>query len=177
MKRVYGLIYLAAVAIVLAWSAGPARAQAGFEHIVGKAFDSAMPKDFYLEGNAIPTEKRNAAMLKTPAGARVLLAIMDTTGYSSQIKQKYMGMLITEGKLSVCGQALGVGSYGFGMDKPATTSSEDAKFFVYDQAGAKVGECAAQKDAKIAQPKPLQVVVGKGGPAKLYLGRYVVELQ
>ncbi len=177
MRRISSLIYVALAAILLGMSAGLARAQGTFEHVTGKTFDSAFPKDFYLEGNAIPTEKRNAAMLKTPGGARVLLALIDTAGYSSQIKQKYTGMLINEGKLAVCGHALGVGSYGFGMDKPPATSNEDAKFFVYDQAGSKVAECAAKKDAKIAQPKPLQVVLGKEEPAKLYLGRYVVDLQ
>jgi hypothetical protein len=165
--------------IVLAIAALPAllHAQGAFEVVTGKAFDSALPKDFYLEGNAIPTQKRNAALVKTPAGARVLWALIDTTGYSSQIQQKYEGMIISEGPLTVCGIKVGVGSFGFGHTKPPATSNEDMKFFVYDQAGGKVGECAAKKDAGMAQPKPLQVVVGPGQPAKLYLGRYELELK
>ena len=39
-------------------------------------------------------------------------------------------------------------------------------------AGAKVGEVAAQYDAALAQPVPLQVVGGK-----LYVGRHWVEIK
>jgi hypothetical protein len=169
----------AVVLVLLAYAALPTylHAQGTFEVVTGKAFDSAMPQDFYLEGNAIPTQKRNAALVKTPAGARALFALIDTTGYSSQIQQKYEGMLITEGSLTLGGHKLGVGSYGFGYTKPAATSEEEAKFFLYNQAGAKVAECSAKKDTEIKQPNPLHVVVGKDKTAKLYFGRYWVELK
>ena len=119
----------------------------------------------------------NAVLLKNAQGARVVLGLIDTTGYSSQIKQKYIGMLITETKLSVCGNALGVGSYGFGLERPAATSNADAPFKIYNQAGEKVGECAAKKDDSLKQPKPLAVTAAKDGSAKLCLGKYVVEIK
>jgi hypothetical protein len=147
-------------------------AQGTFAQVSGKAFESAIPNDFYLEGNRIPVEKRNAALLKTPSGARLVLALIDTTGYSSQIRQKYIGMVITEGNVSICSVALVVGSYGFGLEKPAPTSNEDAKFFLYNQAGEKVGECGAKKDNAVKQPKQLNV-----SGARLYLGRYYLELK
>jgi len=153
------------------------RAQGAFEQVTGKTFDGALPDKFYLEGNAIPTQKRNAAMLKTPAGARLIMALLDTSGYSSRIQEKYKGMLITEGSIFLGDLNVGVGSYGFGLETPEPTSDADAKFFLYDQAGEKVGECAAKKDAQIERPRPLQVVLGKEGPAKLYLGRYWIELK
>src|SRR3972149_4344526 len=43
----------------------PARAAGGFELVTGKGFDTALPRDSYHEGNAIPVQKRNAAVLKT----------------------------------------------------------------------------------------------------------------
>lgn len=176
MKRATIITTLLFILGAVVASPNSARAQGSFESVMGKAFDSAMPKDFYLEGNAIPTEKRNAAMLKTPGGARVLLALIDTTGYSSQIKQKYIGMVITEGKISVCGTSVEVGSYGFGLDKPAATSKDDAKFHLYNQAGSEVASCAAPLDSALKVAKPLQVNVTKGGPAALDLGRYKVEI-
>ena len=175
MKRFGGLI-LVAIALLMGAPRG-ARAQGAFEQLTGKAFDTAIPNDFYLEGNRIPVGKRNAALLKTPAGARLLLALLDTTGYSSQIKEKYAGMIITEGTVSVCSVSLSVGSYGFGLEKPAATSSEDAKFFLYNQAGEKVGDCGAKKDKAVKQPKPLNVVLSKEAGARLYLGRYFLELK
>ena len=177
MRRICLAAGIGLMAAVLAVWPSAARAQGGFELVSGKAFDSAVPKDFYLEGNAIPTQKRNAALLKTPAGARVVFALIDTTGYSSQIQQKYEGMIISESKITLCGMAIGVGSYGFGTTKPAATSAEAAKFFVYNQAGGKVAECALKKDAELQQPVPLQVVVAEGGPAKLYLGKNWLEVK
>ena len=95
MRRICLAAGIGLMAAVLAVWPSAARAQGGFELVSGKAFDSAVPKDFYLEGNAIPTQKRNAALLKTPAGGRVVFALIDTTGYSSQIQQKYEGMIIS----------------------------------------------------------------------------------
>jgi hypothetical protein len=171
------LVLVAFLALVLAGWPNMARAQGEFENVTGEAFTKAIPADFYLEGNRIPVEKRNAVLLKTPAGARVVLALIDTTGYSSQIRQKYIGMLISEGKISVCGISVGVGSYGFGLDTPKPPSDENAKFMLYDQAGEKVGECAAKKDNSIKLPKPLAVTTAKGEPAKLELGKYILEIK
>jgi hypothetical protein len=175
MRRGYLYLVLAA-AMIVAWPKAVC-AQGGFEQITGKDFDRALPKDFYLEGNAIPTEKRNAALVKTPAGARVLFALIDTAGYSSQIRQKYIGMAIAEGKVTVCTISLKTGSYGFGVEKAASPASGDAKFFIYNQAGEKVGDCIAKRDNTIKQPKPLALDVSKGKPAELMLGRYVLELK
>ncbi len=171
MKRLgAGGLILVAMAILMGMP-GSARAQGAFEQVSGKDFESAIPNDFYLEGNRIPVERRNAALLKTPAGARLVLALIDTTGYSSQVQQKYMGMLITEGKVSVCDVPLSVGSYGFGLEKPA------GKFLLYNQAGEKVGDCVAKRDSAVKQPKPLNIVISKGAGARLYLNRYFVELK
>lgn len=177
MKRTVMGAWLVLVMVALAAWPQNARAQGSFEVVTGKAFDSAMPKDFYLEGDAIPTEKRNAVMLKSSSAPRVLFALIDTTGYSSQIKQKYIGMAITEGRVSVCGTSVDVGSYGFGLDKPAANSKDDAKFHLYNQAGTEVASCAAPRDASIKVAKPLQVTVGKEGSAWLVLGRYKVEIK
>jgi len=175
MKRIGGLVIVALA--ILASAPRNVCAQGAFTQLTGKAFESAIPNDFYLEGNRIPVEKRNAVLLKTPGGARLVLGLIDTSGYSSQIKQKYTGMAITEGAVSVCGVSLKVGSYGFGLEKPATTGGEEAKFHLYNQAGESVGECAAKKDGALKQPKPLNVVLSKEAGARLYLGRYFLELK
>src|SRR5438128_6964779 len=154
MKKTRSIAGLALIGAALCSWPECAFGQSALVQVRGKEFDSAVPKDFYLEGNAIPTEKRNAALLKTPGGARVLFALIDTTGYSSEIKKKYIGMVIAEGAVSVCGNALGVGSYGFGLDKPAATSDADATFFLYNQAGEKAAECAAKKDTELKLPRP-----------------------
>jgi len=176
MLRCYRNLYVALLMVVLALSTQKSAAQGKFELVTGKEFEGAVPKDFYLEGNAIPTEKRNSALLKTPSGSRVLVGLIDTTGYSSQIQKKYIGMLITEGVLVINGQKLGVGSYGFGLEKPAAGGTGDGKLRVYNQAGEQVAECAAGKDGDLKQPRPLQIVPGHEG-ARLYIERYWVEIK
>src|ERR1035438_1288519 len=113
MQRLRAGLWLAAVTVVSGAGCQSVWAQKGFEVVTGKAFDSAMPKDFYLEGNAIPTEKRNAVLVHLPSGARALFSLVETSGYSADIIAKYVGMIITEGDVSICGQKVSVGSYGF----------------------------------------------------------------
>jgi hypothetical protein len=57
------------------------------------------------------------------------------------------------------------------LEKPA------GKFFLYNQAGEKVGDCSAQKDSAVKLPKPLNIVLSKEAGARLYLGRYFLELK
>jgi hypothetical protein len=163
-----------ALAVAVLFALVPASAQAQVTMLEGKAFDSAVVKDFYLEGNAIPTQKRNAVVLKGADAKHLIFSLLDTSGYSSEIQQKYTGMMIVERKITVGTAAVGTGAYGLGLVKP-TPAEGPAKLIVYDVSGAKVAETATQYDAKIAQPVPLQVTT-EGG-AKLYLTRYWVEIK
>jgi hypothetical protein len=167
----------AAAATLFASFAGSALAQHPFELVSGKPFDQAVPKDFYLEGNAIPTAKRNAVMVHLPSGARALFSLIDTTGYSADIVSKYVGMIITEGDVTICSQKVSVGSYGFGWARPASGVDQPGTFSLYNQAGTKLGECATPRDAKLSRPTPLQLVIGKDGTARLYYGRHNLELR
>jgi hypothetical protein len=103
--------------------------------------------------------------------------LIETAGWAAPAKQKYIGMVITEGKVSVGSVRLNAGSYGFGLETPTTPASREAKFFLYNQAGEKVGGCVAKKDSAVKQPKPLSVVLSKETGARLYLGRYFLELK
>ena len=174
-KTLMAISFSLMVGLLSVWT-GTARAQGGFESVTGTAFVNAVPNDFYLEGNRIPVEKRNSALLKTAKGARVVVGLIDTTGYSSKIKTKYTGFLITEATISFGGTKLGVGSYGFGLD-PAAPGADNASWKIYNIAGEKLGEGSAKKDESIKQPKPLGVATDKTGPAKILFGKNVIELQ
>jgi hypothetical protein len=152
-------------------------AQGHFQLITREKFAAALPKEFYLEGNAIPTESRNAALVKISTGAPLIFGLLDTTGYCSQVQQKYLGMIISEGTASVCEIPVPVGSYGFGLEKPKPGSETHAVFNLYNQAGAKIAFCNAKRDASLKQPKPLEIVLRKDRSARLYLGRYWLELR
>lgn len=151
--------------------------QGRFRILSTKSLKRAIPRDFYLEGGAVPVEKRNAVLIEAPSGRRVLVCLLVTSGYASQLPQKYSGMLISEGSLSVCGNPLTVGSYAFGMQRPAVSASESAEFVLYNQAGQSIWECAARKDLRLKEPQPLQLIVETDKLARLYLGRDWVELE
>ena len=138
----------------------------------GRPFDAALPHDFYLEGNAIPTEKRNAALLVTPSGKQLLFALLDTSGYSSEVQQKYIGMIIAEGPVMIGGARIPVGSYGFGLKKAG------GKTFlaIYNQAGTRMGSCLMKMDSRLQAPRQLQVILA-GAAARLYIGRDWVEVR
>lgn len=151
-------------------------AQGRFEIVTGKSFTAAVPRDFYVEGKAIPVEKLNAVLVETPGGARVLFALIATAGFASGIQQKYSGMLISEGHVSICGKDVAVGSYGFGIRRTRTSRSRQARFFLYNQGGHAVKECGMEKDSRIREPKPLQIVIESPRSARFYLGRDWVKL-
>ena len=167
-----GVVALA-VSAALTLASVPAVAQV--EKLEGKAFDGAYVRDFYLEGNAIPTQKRNTVMLKGADGKRLVFSLLDTTGYSTEIQQKYVGMLIFERPVTLGSAKVGAGAYGFGLKKPQPPEGPGT-LFVYDVGGTKVAEAAASHDADIARPVPLQVVT-KDGKSRLYAGRHWVEIQ
>ena len=177
MKSSHALEFAAAAVLLLTGAERVLAQSHNFELVTGKAFDSAVPRDFYLEGNAIPTAKRNAAMVHLPSGARAVFSLIDTTGYAADIISKYSGMIITEGVMTICGQKIGIGSYGFGWARPATGVDQPGKFSVYNQAGEKLAECTSPRDAGLPQPRPLQVLPKQDGTARLYYGRHYIELR
>jgi hypothetical protein len=159
----------------LASTALDVSAQGQFQVQTGEVFDQSVPGHFYLEGQAIPVQKRNAALVQGPKG-RSLFALLDTSGYGADITEKYHAMLITEAKLSICGKTAEIGSYGVGL-KTTPGAEGPGTFFLYNQAGEKIIECEARRDANLAQPRPLQVVTGQDGTARLYVGRHFVEVK
>ncbi len=167
-----GLLLLLLIGVPAA--AGMSRGRFGV--ISGSLRNVAIPRDFYLEGNAIPVEKRNAVLIQTPAGKRAVFALLVTQGFASRIQQKYLGMLITEGDLTLCGKNIKMGSYGFGLSQVASEVSTHAHFFLYNQAGEQVTDCDLERDSQLAEPRPLQVTIEPEQSARLYLGRYWLEL-
>jgi hypothetical protein len=164
--------------LVFALTVAPlGRAQRGFEVSTDGSLKGTIPRDFYLEGSAIQVEDRNAVLIETPSGARVLLALVVASGWASRLPHKYSGMLISEGPLSICGTPLTVGSYGFGLHRPTGPSGSNAEFVLFNQAGQEISECVAKKDPHLREPRPVQAIVDTPYSARLYLGRYWVQLR
>ena len=167
------LLWLALAALLPAQA--PAAAP-GFHKAGAKAFKASVPREFYLEGNAIPVERYHTALL-LEGRKQFIVGLLATSGYSSDVRQKYLGMMIAETPVSLNGVRLEVGSYGFGLAPVNDAGKRATVLRIYNQAGAQVGKCTAHKDLKLRHPMPLEVLVEKGGArVRIYFGRYWVTL-
>ena len=127
-----------------------------------------LPSDFFFSGQVAPVQARNSAGIRFADKKLFLIAMVDTSGYSSNVAEKYQGMLITESAVSVGGSKLPAGVYGFG-------TSADGKFNVMNMAGEQVLTVATETDSAVAHPVPL-TMSEDGGKYRLYLGRKHVTI-
>ena len=100
----------------------------------------AVPSEYFFRGQKAPVQLRNAVGFKGPEGKMVLAALVDASGYSTAIQQKYQGLLITEVKLNIGGSTLPPGQYGFGF-------TSDGKFMVMDVGNDDVLSTSSQPDS------------------------------
>ena len=127
-----------------------------------------LPSDFFFSGQVAPVQARNSAGIRFADKKLFLIAMVDTSGYSSNIAEKYQGMLITEAAVSIGGSNLPAGVYGFG-------TSPDGKFNVMNMAGEQVLTVATETDSAVAHPVPL-TMKEDSGKYRLYLGRKHVTI-
>jgi hypothetical protein len=127
-----------------------------------------VPTEFFFRGQKAPTQIRNAAGFQTADGKVAFAALVDSSGYSTSIQQKYQGMLATETKLEIGGTEIAPGEYGFGFAAD--------KFVVMNVANEDVLSVPYQTDANLKRPTPLQLVED-GSSFKLYAGKKWVSLK
>ncbi len=150
------------VIVVLALAFGQLSAQ-----VLGEdALKKVVPGSFFFAGQTAQVQIRNSVGLKNAAGKLMLAGLVDTSGYSTALQEKYQGFLIAETKLSFDGTTLDPGAYGFGF--------KDGKFMVMNLAGADLLSVASQNDEQLKRPVPLKLEKD-GETYRLYAGRkYVV---
>jgi hypothetical protein len=161
------LRFLAAFVLLLA---GTVIAQTASKHVLSSdEVKKAVPTEYFYRGQKAPVQVRNAVGFQLADGKMVLAALVDASGYSTAIQQKYQGLLITETKLSIGGATLPPGQYGFGF-------AANGKFMVMDVANSDVLETAAEVEQDLKRPVPLKLVEDNGA-YKLYAGRKWVGIK
>src|SRR6516164_9572071 len=125
-----------------------------------------VPEAYFFRGMSATTQLRNSSAVHYPDDFYVIAGLVDTSGYSSDVKAKYNGFFITEKKLSFGSNTLAPGEYGMGY-------TADGKFHILDVAGNELLVADIALDDKLARPQPLKVVMD-GATAKLYLGKKYV---
>jgi len=134
--------------------------------LTGAALTRVVPTSFYFEGQAAPTQMRNSAAARIN-GRLVIAGMVDTSGDSAEIKAHYQGFFITDSAITVGGESLPTGAYGFGF-------TNDGKFNIFDVGNTQVLSVATTNDKSLKRPRPLMMAMD-GRNVRLYAGRdYVV---
>jgi hypothetical protein len=128
-----------------------------------------VPATVFFRGQVASVQARNSAGVKLPDGMLVLFALVDTSGYSTAVQQKYQAYFITEVPLDINGQTVKPGAYGVGF-------IEGANFIVMDLGGHDLFTAGGTRDTELKRPTPLQVLADTApGHYRLYINRnYVV---
>jgi hypothetical protein len=142
------------------------------KEVVLKAADitpKLFPEKVFFRGQIAPVQFRNTGGVRFADDFYVLAGLVDNSGYSSGLREKYQAYLLTEVTLEIGGQTLKPGAYGFGFQ-------EGGKFVVMDVGANDVLSATSQRDAEMKRPVPLQVVASStAGSYRLYAGRDYVE--
>jgi len=126
-----------------------------------------LPDSVFFRGQSATTQKRNSGGVKFPDGMYVLSTLVDTSGYSSDVQQKYQAYFITEVPIKIEGHDLPAGIYGIGF-------IPDQKFIVLDVGAHDLFTVSSHNDAELKRPTPLKVVAD-GAKFRLYEGRNYIS--
>src|SRR5580700_12052984 len=87
------------------------------QDVVLKAADitpALFPDKVFFRGKTAASQLRNAGGVKFADGMYFLAALVDNSGYSTAIKEKYQAYILSEVALEIGGTKLPAGAYGIG---------------------------------------------------------------
>lgn len=160
--------WLGGFALVCLLALGVGRAQTAT--VLGRdEAEKILPAAVFYGGQTATLQGRNSAGIRTAEGKLVLASLVDTSGYSSGVAERYQGYLIAEVPLRVEGVELPAGAYGFGF-------VAGDRVVVMDLGQHELVNAGTHRDGTIRRPAPLLVVADGAGGYRLYLGRSFATL-
>ena len=168
LRGTFVLLMLAAAAAVATAQEGGGGGAGAPAILTGAQLARIVPAGFYFEGQSAPTQMRNAAAARFGPTQHVIAAMVDTSGYSADVRARYEGFLIIDTPMVVGGQELATGAYGFGF-------TEGNRFVVSDVGGTQILSVGTEPDGNLRRPRPLMMTRGAGG-VRLYSGRRYVTI-
>lgn len=155
---------LALLSALILCAAASSLGQQASRHILGsEELKKVVPSEYFFRGQKAPVQLRNAVGFQLAGGKMMLAALVDASGYSTAIQQKYQGLLITEVNITIGGSSLPPGQYGFGF-------TSDGKFVVMDVGNSDILSESSQTDQALPHAVPLKLVEDGSG-YKLYAGK------
>ena len=136
--------------------------------LTGTELTRVTPPGFYFQGLSAPTQLRNSTAARFGKDRYLVVGMVDTSGYSADIRAKYQGFFITDSPITVGGSSLDIGAYGFGF-------TNDGKFNVLDLSGKEILSVSTTKDSSLRRPRPLMMSKA-GDRLRLYSGRDYLEI-
>ena len=129
-----------------------------------------LPDAVYYAGKSANTQLRNSAGIHYSDGHNILAVLVDTSGYSTFVQEKYQGYLLTEVPLVIGDHTLVPGAYGIGF--------VGDHFGVMDIGNHDLLQAHATRDDKMPRPMPLQIIDGSSaGTYRLCFGRTCVDFR
>ena len=136
--------------------------------LMGAELTRVVPPGFYFQAQSAPTQMRNSAAARFGTNRYVIAGFVDTSGYAADVREKYLGFLITDSPIKVGGSELGTGAYGFGF-------TNDGRFVVLDLSGKEIFSQLAAQDKALQRARPL-LMSKSGGGIRLYSGRSYITI-
>jgi hypothetical protein len=165
LKRASLILSFAVFAAPVLTGATAAR-QRGPVVLEGDDLTRVVPTSFYFEKQSAPTQMRNASAVQWGRGERarlVIAGLVDTSGYSSEVRAKYQGFFISDAPVTIGGRMLPTGAYGFGF-------AGNGRVNIFDVGGRRILSAPAMKDTRLQRPRPLMFTT-EYGDVRLYSGR------
>lgn len=171
-RSMRGVAALVFAALMLAMSA-PAVHAAQQEAILHPAdLAKVVPGSVFFRGQSATTQLRNSGGVRFAGGYLMFAVLVDNSGYSTGIQQKYQAYFITEVPLEVEGHHLAPGAYGAGI----LQMHGELHFVIEDLGAHDLFHAVAKHDVTLHRPVPLEVLAGSSaGTYRLYFGRNYVE--
>lgn len=132
---------------------------------------SLFPPQVFYRGQSASVQIRNSGGVRYGDGFLTMVALVDTSGYSTGVQQRYQAYLLTEVALRIGGRTLQPGAYGVGF-------VENSQFLVMDIGDHELMRAQSSQDTSLHRPTPLQVAEAtEKGSYRLYAGRRYISFE
>ncbi len=130
---------------------------------------SILPSTVFFKGQNAPLQMRNASGIHFADDSYLFVSLVDTSGYSSGVQEKYQAYFVTELPLQFNDNKLAPGAYGVGF-------IANNKFLVMDIGGHDLFTVDTKHDEALPHPTPLRIVQSaQADTYMLYAGRNFVS--
>ena len=133
--------------------------------------EEVLPSTVFFQNRVASTQARNSGGVRSAQGKLTEFALVDNSGYSSGIRERYQFYVLSSAALEFGGKRLAPGAYGGGF--------VGGHLLIMDLGGADLFQAPLSHEPELKRPRPLQVSLEQGSSDRyrLYLGRDYVAFR